>query len=55
MLLRLKPAARRGFSSSSTRGALNAVASSKAEAISAAWEGTSATGGNTKNFIAGAF
>lgn len=35
--------------------ALSAVARSKAEQISADWEGTSATGGNTKNFIGGEF
>ncbi|KAF7436691.1 hypothetical protein PC9H_003524 [Pleurotus ostreatus] len=35
--------------------ALNALARPKAEKLSAEWKGTSATGGNTKNFIGGEF
>lgn len=35
--------------------ALSALAQPKAEQISAKWKGTSATGGSTKNFIAGEF
>ncbi|KAG1789685.1 uncharacterized protein HD556DRAFT_1311087 [Suillus plorans] len=34
---------------------LNAIARPKAESLSATWKGTSATGGNTKNFTGGAF
>ena len=36
-------------------GSLSATAKSKAEKISQEWKGTSATGGNTKNFIGGEF
>ena len=39
----------RGFST------LSPLARQKAEEISAAWKGTSATGGTTKNFIGGDF
>jgi malonate-semialdehyde dehydrogenase (acetylating)/methylmalonate-semialdehyde dehydrogenase len=38
-----------------TTAGLNALARPKAENLSATWKGTSATGGNTKNFIGGAF
>ncbi|KAG0696027.1 Aldehyde/histidinol dehydrogenase [Suillus ampliporus] len=38
-----------------TTAGLNALARPKAESLSATWKGTSATGGNTKNFIGGAF
>ncbi|KIY66164.1 methylmalonate-semialdehyde dehydrogenase [Cylindrobasidium torrendii FP15055 ss-10] len=46
---------RRQFSSSATSRALSAAARPKADKLSEAWKGTSATGGNTKNFIAGQF
>lgn len=45
----------RTFSSSSRRTALSALAHPKAEALSAEWKGTSATGKNTKLFINGEF
>ncbi|KAI3621921.1 methylmalonate-semialdehyde dehydrogenase [Moniliophthora roreri] len=45
----------RYFSNSSAVASLSAAALPKAEAISAGWKGTSATGGNTKNFIGGEF
>lgn len=38
-----------------TTAGLNAFARQTAENISANWKGTSATGGNTKNFIGGVF
>jgi len=38
-----------------TTASLNPLVRQKAENISANWKGTSATGGNTKNFIGGAF
>jgi malonate-semialdehyde dehydrogenase (acetylating)/methylmalonate-semialdehyde dehydrogenase len=38
-----------------TTAGLNALARPKAENLSATWKGTSATGGNTKNFIGGTF
>ncbi|KAG6870756.1 hypothetical protein C0995_010927 [Termitomyces sp. Mi166 len=41
------------LSTSAPRPALSAAALPKAERISAEWKGTSATGGTTKNFIAG--
>ena len=34
---------------------LSAAANSRAEKISQDWKGTSATGGNTKNFVGGEF
>lgn len=45
----------RSFATSASRRALNAVALPKAEQISSEWKGTSATGGNTKNYIGGEF
>ncbi len=36
-------------------GTLSATAKAKAEKISQEWKGTSATGGNTKNFVGGEF
>ena len=45
----------RPFSSSAYLSALNVKALPFAEKISAEWKGTSATGGDTKNFIAGEF
>lgn len=36
-------------------GTLSAAAKAKAEQISQEWKGTSATGGNTKNFVGGEF
>jgi len=45
----------RSLSHSARVQALSAVARPKAEQISAEWKGTSATGGNTKNFIGGQF
>jgi len=45
----------RAFSTSTPLASLNAAALPKAEQISAEWKGTSATGGTTKNFIAGQF
>jgi len=38
-----------------TLSALGSVARTKAETLSAHWKGTSATGGNTRNFIGGEF
>ncbi|KAK7059137.1 hypothetical protein VNI00_001763 [Paramarasmius palmivorus] len=45
----------RAFSTSTPVASLSAAALPKAEQISAGWKGTSATGGNTKNFIGGEF
>lgn len=45
----------RGFATSSSLGALSAAARQQAERISSDWQGTSATGGTTKNFIGGEF
>lgn len=45
----------RTFTTTGPRNALAATARAKAEQISAEWKGTSATGGNTKNFIGGEF
>ena len=48
----------RGYASSATHPPLVGLSStqrSHAEKISAEWKGTSATGGNTKNFIGGEF
>ncbi|KAF5312701.1 hypothetical protein D9619_002872 [Psilocybe cf. subviscida] len=44
-----------GFHTSAAAKALSALALPKAEAISAQWKGTSATGESTKNFIGGGF
>lgn len=44
-----------GFHTSAAAKALSALALPKAEAISAQWKGTSATGESTKNFIGGEF
>ncbi|CAL1695541.1 unnamed protein product [Somion occarium] len=41
--------------SRSSLGALSAAARARAEQLSSQWKGTSATGGNTKNFIGGQF
>jgi hypothetical protein len=45
----------RSFSTSTSLASLSAAALPKAEQISAEWQGTSATGGTTKNFIGGEF
>ena len=48
--------ATRTFATSAPRlSGLSATAQSKAEKISQEWKGTSATGGNTKNFVGGEF
>ena len=52
MATRLQVLHRRSYA---TLSSLNAVARTKAEALSAHWKGTSATGGNTRNFIGGEF
>ncbi|KAL1412370.1 hypothetical protein Q8F55_000115 [Vanrija albida] len=58
---RYMPAARlaRGYASaaaaSAQTGALSPLAAKAAEEVSAQWKGTSATGGNTKNYIGGEF
>ena len=52
---RIGPIRKRNFASSAALRALNATARSKAEQISSEWQGTSATGGNTKNYIDGKF
>ncbi|GBE78255.1 methylmalonate-semialdehyde dehydrogenase [Sparassis latifolia] len=49
---------RRSFATAVSRpplSALSSVARAKAEQISAEWKGTSASGGNTKNFVGGEF
>ena len=46
---------RNGRSYASAAGSLNALARPKAEQISSQWKGTSATGGNTLNYIGGSF
>ncbi|RXW19525.1 hypothetical protein EST38_g6326 [Candolleomyces aberdarensis] len=43
------------FSTSARANALSAAALPRAQKLSEGWKGTSATGGNTKNFIAGQF
>ncbi|KAJ2919311.1 hypothetical protein MD484_g1150, partial [Candolleomyces efflorescens] len=43
------------FSTSARAHALSAAALPRAQKLSEGWKGTSATGGNTKNFIAGQF
>lgn len=52
MLIRLTP---RYFSTSVLRNGLAAESLARAEKLSSDWKGTSATGGTTKNFIAGQF
>jgi malonate-semialdehyde dehydrogenase (acetylating)/methylmalonate-semialdehyde dehydrogenase len=52
---RLGPLRKRNFASSAPLNALNAAARSKAEQLSSEWQGFSATGGNTKNYIGGKF
>ncbi|KII93788.1 hypothetical protein PLICRDRAFT_121965 [Plicaturopsis crispa FD-325 SS-3] len=54
MLSRIQPVAR-GFATSASLNALSASVRPKADQLSSAWKGTSATGGNTKNFIGGEF
>ena len=46
---------RNARSYASTVGGLSALARPKAEQISSQWKGTSATGGNTLNYIGGSF
>lgn len=46
---------RHNRSYASAAGSLSALARPKAEQISSQWKGTSATGGNTLNYIGGAF
>ncbi|KAF9015529.1 methylmalonate-semialdehyde dehydrogenase [Cyathus striatus] len=55
LLLPFHPPRARTFATSAHLKALSAAARPKAEHISAHWQGTSATGGTTKNFIAGQF
>lgn len=43
------------FSTSARSNALSPAALPRAQKLSADWKGTSATGANTKNFIAGEF
>ncbi|KAG5647595.1 hypothetical protein DXG03_008948 [Asterophora parasitica] len=52
---RLSRVRTRAFTTSAPLCALSAAALPKAERISAEWKGTSATGGNTKNFVGGEF
>jgi malonate-semialdehyde dehydrogenase (acetylating)/methylmalonate-semialdehyde dehydrogenase len=54
-LSRLTAARSRGFAASAVISTLNADVLSKAEQISSSWKGTSATGGNVRNFIGGKF
>ncbi|KAF8640830.1 hypothetical protein AX17_000479 [Amanita inopinata Kibby_2008] len=51
----LRNLASRSFATSASLKALNAKALPLAEKLSSEWKGTSATGGNTKNFIGGEF
>jgi malonate-semialdehyde dehydrogenase (acetylating)/methylmalonate-semialdehyde dehydrogenase len=51
----LRPILRRPFQTSARLSTLSAVALEKAQSLSSAWKGTSATGGATKNFIGGEF
>ena len=49
------PQLRTAFHTSARANSLSAAALPRAQKISADWKGTSATGGNTKNFIGGQF
>jgi hypothetical protein len=52
---RLRAVRGRGFSTYPALNALSSFVRPKAEQISRDWQGTSATGGTTKNFIGGEF
>ncbi|KAL4242134.1 Methylmalonate-semialdehyde dehydrogenase [Abortiporus biennis] len=54
-VVRINAIRSRSFASHAPLAGLSTTARSKAEQLSAEWKGTSATGGNTKNFIGGEF